>query len=299
MTAHFVMLWDDMLYSTINEHSPAVWKLWTVCLLRCDQDGRFRATIESLSRLANMTEEETAEAMEILTSPDVRSTSPDEEGRRILPEGPNQWSVVNYPAYRKRAQAERRKAEARERMRRVRSGGEQDGTDANECEQVRTDENKSAPYTSTSTSTSTSNIDKKKKKKKRSVFKPPSFEDVMFYIEEKGLEVIPHIFIDFYESKGWMVGKSRMKDWRAACRRSQDWDQMQAAWAKKGKTGSQHVGAPPTNGEWLYETYRKDDLNNHGNHSMWEQYASEASDMPPKSAPPFDEWLLENMTPEG
>ena len=25
-------------------------------------------------------------------------------------------------------------------------------------------------------------------------------------------------FIDFYESKGWIVGKSKMKDWKAAIR---------------------------------------------------------------------------------
>lgn len=25
-------------------------------------------------------------------------------------------------------------------------------------------------------------------------------------------------FIDFYESRGWMIGKSRMKDWKAAVR---------------------------------------------------------------------------------
>ena len=25
-------------------------------------------------------------------------------------------------------------------------------------------------------------------------------------------------FVDFYESKGWMVGKNKMKDWRAAVR---------------------------------------------------------------------------------
>ena len=28
----------------------------------------------------------------------------------------------------------------------------------------------------------------------------------------------PEKFIDFYESKGWMVGKNKMKDWRAAVR---------------------------------------------------------------------------------
>ena len=34
--------------------------------------------------------------------------------------------------------------------------------------------------------------------------------------------VDPQRFIDFYETKGWMVGKNKMKDWKAAVR---TWEQ--------------------------------------------------------------------------
>lgn len=47
-------------------------------------------------------------------------------------------------------------------------------------------------------------------------FRPPTFEEVQSYIQEKGYSVDAEAFIAFYESKGWMVGKNKMKDWRMA-----------------------------------------------------------------------------------
>jgi len=49
-------------------------------------------------------------------------------------------------------------------------------------------------------------------------FKKPSFEEVLEYCKERKNKVDPATFIDFYESKGWMVGKSKMKDWKASVR---------------------------------------------------------------------------------
>lgn len=49
-------------------------------------------------------------------------------------------------------------------------------------------------------------------------FKPPSLEDVKAYCNERKNNVDPQTFIDFYESKGWYVGKNKMRDWKAAIR---------------------------------------------------------------------------------
>lgn len=49
-------------------------------------------------------------------------------------------------------------------------------------------------------------------------FAPPTIDDVNAYCNEKGVAVDPERFIDFYESKGWMIGKNKMKDWKAAVR---------------------------------------------------------------------------------
>lgn len=52
----------------------------------------------------------------------------------------------------------------------------------------------------------------------RSRFIPPTVEEVKAYCQERRNNVDPQRFVDFYETKGWMVGKNKMKDWRAAVR---------------------------------------------------------------------------------
>ena len=53
---------------------------------------------------------------------------------------------------------------------------------------------------------------------KRKVFVPPTVEEVEAYCYERNNNVNAQGFVDFYESKGWMVGKNKMKDWKAAVR---------------------------------------------------------------------------------
>lgn len=54
--------------------------------------------------------------------------------------------------------------------------------------------------------------------KKRTVFKPPTVEQVKEYCLERNNNIDAEYFIDFYASKGWMVGKNKMKDWKASLR---------------------------------------------------------------------------------
>ena len=49
-------------------------------------------------------------------------------------------------------------------------------------------------------------------------FAPPTLEEVEAYCKERGNTVDAAQFIDFYASKGWLVGKVVMKDWKAAVR---------------------------------------------------------------------------------
>ena len=54
--------------------------------------------------------------------------------------------------------------------------------------------------------------------KKEKAFKKPTIEEISAYCKERNNSIDPQMFYDFYESKGWMVGKNKMKDWKAACR---------------------------------------------------------------------------------
>lgn len=69
---------------------------------------------------------------------------------------------------------------------------------------------------------------KERKRNISNIFVPPTVEEVKAYCEKKGYSVNPGQFVDFYKSKGWMVGKSKMKDWKASVR----------TWQRNNKTGS-------------------------------------------------------------
>ena len=69
-------------------------------------------------------------------------------------------------------------------------------------------------------------------------FVPPTLAEVQSYVAERQSPVDPQGFIDFYASKGWMVGKTPMKDWKAACRNAETWER----WSRK------EASAPPKKG---------------------------------------------------
>lgn len=60
------------------------------------------------------------------------------------------------------------------------------------------------------------------KKESATRFKPPAVEEVAAYCRERGNNVDAQSWWDFYQSKGWMVGSNKMKDWKAAVR---TWEQ--------------------------------------------------------------------------
>ena len=49
-------------------------------------------------------------------------------------------------------------------------------------------------------------------------FTPPTLAEVKEYCRESNNEIDAERFLAFYESKGWLVGKNKMKDWKAAVR---------------------------------------------------------------------------------
>lgn len=78
--------------------------------------------------------------------------------------------------------------------------------------QVATNEITNEQPTNNQQATTNNNVNKEKK------FIPPTFNDVLEYCMQNNLDVDGIKFINFYESKGWMVGKNKMKDWKAAIR---------------------------------------------------------------------------------
>ena len=129
------------------------------------------------------------------------------------------------------------------------NGGKSSSSDASKAESKRTSKTVSKPASKSvsKTPSKSSSSDASKAESKRpseeeeevgrgikeegkagaARFRAPSPEEVAEYASayaaSKGIDLAstdfdPERFVDFYAQKGWMVGKSRMKDWKASVR---------------------------------------------------------------------------------
>lgn len=72
-------------------------------------------------------------------------------------------------------------------------------------------------------------------------FQKPTIEQIKAYCLEAGKNIDAEAFFDFYEAKGWVVGRAPMKDWKAAVR---NWAKNESQFLRH-KVGSdgQEVGS--------------------------------------------------------
>ena len=77
----------------------------------------------------------------------------------------------------------------------------------------------------------------------RQKFVKPSIEEIRQYCQEKGVNVDAEQFFNFYESKGWLIGKSPMENWRAAV----------STWAKRMVKSPNTSGTTPRRKESVLE----------------------------------------------
>ena len=61
-------------------------------------------------------------------------------------------------------------------------------------------------------------IEEKSKRGKTSRFVPPTLDEVREYCTERGNGIDPAKFVAHYEANGWMRGKTKLKNWKAAVR---------------------------------------------------------------------------------
>lgn len=76
------------------------------------------------------------------------------------------------------------------------------------------------------TSNNVNNVNNENKENKEKRFQKPAIGEVKAYCEERKNGIDPQQFVNFYDSKGWRIGKDPMKDWRAAVR---TWEQRRKA----------------------------------------------------------------------
>ncbi len=158
-----------------------------------DPYGIVSASIPGLASVANVSVDETRNAVKNLLSPDPDSRTKDYEGRRIE-EIDGGWRILNYVKYRKMlSEAERADYKAkwiREKRRQMSTLSTQG--DAN---------GQKSTAASASSSTSKSVCTKEEVEK--------------FFENQQQADD----FWDYYQSNGWRVGRNPMKDWQAAARK--------------------------------------------------------------------------------
>ena len=84
--------------------------------------------------------------------------------------------------------------------------------------------------------TDTVPVIEKESKEKSMRFSPPTRQNVAEYCAEKGYSGFDvERFLDYYTSNGWMVGKNKMRDWKAAVR---NWARAGTAPKPKNTSGN-------------------------------------------------------------
>lgn len=116
----YVKLFSSILTSSIWTASLETRVLWITMLAMADRDGFVRASPSGLARMAVLDPVACRPALAELEGPDVESSNQKWGGRRIerLEGG---WQIINYPDFRDLADADIRRQQVREAVRRYRA----------------------------------------------------------------------------------------------------------------------------------------------------------------------------------
>ena len=207
MSSDFVKIYPGFFEGSLRDAPPFARLLFLAMISKADQHGVALGTPGFWAAYVGTTVENINDALEILSSPDPDSTTSDMDGRRIEKwgDGANRWRIVNYKQYYEKHRNEERALYKREWDRKHPEKRHKSGS------------NRKNPTEPDKPDRENENENEKKTK----VFVPPTTADVEGYMRSRGAEN-PNFeaerFADFYSSKGWMVGKNKMKDWQAAVR---------------------------------------------------------------------------------
>ena len=86
--------------------------------------------------------------------------------------------------------------------------------------------------------------------KKNKRFVKPTIEEIDAYVKEKGYHIDAESFFNFYESKGWVVGKSPMKNWKSACGTWEKTWKEQHPYTQEDDLSCQKTNNPYPQGYW-------------------------------------------------
>lgn len=206
-------LFNKLPFSSIWQESKEVRILWTTLLAAMDQEGYvYCATIGSLSRLANLTVEETELALKVLMAPDPNSSRDNDEGRRVA-KYPGVYEVINAKHYNELSNREKEREQTRIRVAKYKERKKGNGKGVTKALPCVTSSLPTVNPVSVYTSEYVSLEGKDSLKGKGTK------EACRDYAIEIGLLATDgEAFFDGKEGNGWMNGSNQVKDWRATMR---------------------------------------------------------------------------------
>lgn len=186
-----------------------VFAVWGYIIAHCKQDSRVEINPDLVAVVLGTDRKQVDDALDYLSSPDPKSRNKEHDGRRIVKESEYTWLVVNHSLYRnirtsdelRQYNRERKQISRQRMMSNVKSSQDQ-------CHSIqKTDTDKQKTDTS------------KKRHDIGGRFTKPSPVEVDDYIRSQGYTGFTgQQFCDYYEARGWVVGRVPMKSWQAAAR---------------------------------------------------------------------------------
>lgn len=180
--SQYTKLYRSILTSTIWQESKDTRLVWITMLALSEVDGTVEGALPGLAKEAGVTIPECQAALAVLMAPDPYSRTKTHEGRRII-EIDGGWKVLNREKYRDKKDS---RAEYYRKYRASRNSCAQQNATQEE-EEAKEEEKKEEEK-------------KNKKRKRKTVFVPPTLEDVQKYLLEnpKYSHVDASTFIEHY-----------------------------------------------------------------------------------------------------
>lgn len=211
MSDHYTKIFPDMFRGSMYGAGLHVFATWTWALAHKDEQGFVEMNARLVAAELGAEIEQIEQAIAYLTAPDPDSRSPEENGRRMVKVSQFGYRVVNHGKYRNRGG---NRTEYWRDYKRAKRMSTVDTVD--KCGQSTKSTHADANADADAQKRSSSKSAKKKERSQR--FVAPTPEEVDAYARSIGFAMDAENFCDYYSSRGWKVGNTAMKDWRAAVR---------------------------------------------------------------------------------
>ena len=212
MTNGFTKLFNSIITSSIWSEDDKVRLMWITMLASTDANGYVTGSIPGMAAIARMSLQEAEQSIAALCAPDPYSRSKEYEGRRLI-EADGGWLIVNYAKYRQRRDPEKRREQNREAKRRQREKESGCQQDVSQCQPMSAQAEAEAEAEAEADS-----LKKTKRVRTRSKFQKPTVQEVEEYARSIDYTLNAKKFVSHYAANGWMRGKTKIRDWRAAVR---------------------------------------------------------------------------------